>query len=636
MQIRATGVLAALVITLTATPPAEVSAQEPPRGSGRADAGADGSPRQDAASTSSADDRLLALLDEDLEALMARHPLWASVRGDRRFDDRLTDPSPEAEAAWTDAARMRLERLRRLDLTTLSPRSRIDADLLEYELLRRLASARFREWLTPVTLIEGPHQWLPQLPGRLSFTSRAQLEAFAARLEAVRGHAGQLMINMRRGVAEGVTPPRLVVGALVEKYRALARGAPDEHLLFSPLARLPGDDPLRARGLAAVQQVTRTLGAFADFIEREYLPACRDSIAAIERPDGVEFYAHCLAEHTTLSLGADDVHALGLTEVARIKAEMLEVIGRAGVDIDASLEGDARLRAFVEQLRGDPRNFCRSAEELLARYRDVAKRVDPELPRLFGRLPRNTYGVQAMPELLARSAPTAYYLHGSLENGTPGWFVANTSALDQRPIYEVVPLTLHEAVPGHHLQVALAQELTDVHPWRTLLSYTAFAEGWGVYAERLGLEMGPPGSRGLYARPIDDFGRLSFEMWRALRLVVDTGLHTRGWSRQQAIEYMLANSALAAANVEREVDRYVAWPGQGVAYKLGELKLRELRARAEAALGERFDLRAFHDAVLGEGAVPLGVLERLVERWIDDARRDAASAAAPHSHGAPR
>lgn len=577
-------------------------------------------PAVPSAPAASADDRLLALLDEDHDALMARYPAWASVRGDRRFDDRLTDPSPEAEAAWIETSRDRLARLRQLDRFALSPRRLVDAELLDHELERRVAGARFRGWLTPVTQVDGPQQSLPQLPERLSFTHRAQREAWATRVEAIPSHLEQVIANMRRGLAEEVTPPRLVLARAAEQCRAQAQGAPAEHALFAPFGDLSPDDALRARALAATQAAMKAFGALADFLEREYVPGCRESIAATARADGPEFYAQCLAEHSTLPLGADEIHELGLAEVARIKAEMHEVISRSAVELAPGLEGDARLRAFVERLRADPRSYCRTADELLARYRDVAKRVDPELPRLFGRLPRNTYGVKAMPEFIAPSSPTAYYYSGSLENGTPGWFVANTHRLDQRPTYEMVPLTLHEAVPGHHLQIALAQELTDVHRWRTLLDYTAFVEGWALYAERLGLEMGPPGSRGLYADPIDDFGRLSYEMWRALRLVVDTGLHARGWSRQRAIDYMLANSALTAENVEREVDRYVAWPGQAVGYKLGELKLRELRARAEAALGDRFDLRAFHDVVLGEGAVPLGVLEQMIGRWIEERR----------------
>lgn len=570
------------------------------------------------APTPSQDDRVLALLEEDYDALMARFPTWASVRGDRRFDDALTDVSPAAEAAWIDQARARLRRLAAIDRGKLSPRSLVNAELLEHELTRRLAGARFRDWLTPITQVDGPQQSLPQLPERLSFQGRPQLEAWVARLEKVPAHLQQVMSNMRAGLKEGLTPPRLVMARAAEQCATQARGAPAEHALFGPLRALAADDPLAVRGRAAIARVIEGFADLAHLLERDYVKGCREAIAATAREDGAAYYAFCLAEHSTLALSAQEVHDLGLAEVARIKGEMLEVIARAGF---SASEPDAFAR-FVDHLRTDPRFYCQTADELLARYRDVAKRIDPELPRLFGRLPRNTYGVRAMPDFIAPSSPTAYYYSGSVENGTPGWFIANTHALDQRPTYEMVPLTLHEAVPGHHLQIALAQELAAAGTaaalprWRGLLGYTAYVEGWALYAERLGLEMGAPGSRGLYEDPFDDFGRLSYEMWRALRLAVDTGLHAFGWSRERAVAFMLENSALSRENVEREVDRYVAWPGQAVGYKLGELKLRALRAKAEAALGARFDLRAFHDLVLGEGAVPLGVLERMVDRWI--------------------
>lgn len=564
------------------------------------------------------DDRLLALLEEDYDALMARFPTWASIRGDRRFDDALTDVSPAAESAWLEQARARLTRLRAVDVGALSPRNLVNAELLQHELQRRLDGARFRDWLSPVTQVDGPQQSLPQLPERLSFHGREQLEAWVARVEKVPGHLEQVMTNMRAGLSEGLTPPRLVMTRAAEQCDAQATGEPAAHAMFTPLRALAPDDPLAVRGRAATARAMAAFGALAQLLERDYVKGCREALAATAREDGEAYYAFCLAEHSTLALGAREIHDLGLAEVARIKAEMHGVIARAGFATD---EPDV-LRAFIGHLRADPRFYCKTADELLARYRDVAKRIDPELPRLFGRLPRNTYGVRAMPDFIAPSSPTAYYYSGSVENGTPGWFIANTHALDQRPTYEMVPLTLHEAVPGHHLQIGLAQELAapgapDALPrWRGLTGYTAYVEGWALYAERLGLEMGAPGSRGLYEDPYDDFGRLSYEMWRALRLAVDTGLHAFGWSRERAVGFMLENSALSRENVEREVDRYVAWPGQAVGYKLGELKLRALRARAEEALGARFDLRAFHDLVLGEGAVPLGVLERMVERWI--------------------
>ncbi|MHC4827996.1 MAG: DUF885 domain-containing protein, partial [Planctomycetota bacterium] len=268
-------------------------------------------------------------------------------------------------------------------------------------------------------------------------------------------------------------------------------------------------------------------------------------------------------------------------------------------------------KAFLNYLRTDPRFYHTSAESLLAEYRDICKQVDPWLPRLFGRLPRLTYGVRAIPDYMAPTQTTAYYQSGDLRNAEPGWFYANTYALDQRPKYEMIPLTLHEAVPGHHFQVALARELEDLPEFRRDWGFNAFGEGWALYAERLGIEMG------LYGDPYDDFGRLLYEMWRACRLVVDPGMHAIGWSRDEAIEFMMANTALSRLNITTEVDRYISWPGQACAYKIGELKIRELRQRAESRLGQSFDLRAFHDVVLGAGSIPLTILEKRVDYWIN-------------------
>jgi len=479
------------------------------------------------------DDRVLALLAEDLEAKMRRSPTWASMRGDRRFDDRLGDPSPAAEEAWVEAARRRLAALDELPAEGLSPANRINAALLRRELEERIAGHRFRGWLTPVSQLSGPQQWLPQLPERLSFTRRAHREAYLERLRAVPAYVRQTIANLRAGVAAGLTPPRVVLGsapaqALAQGDPALAE-APEEHAMFAPFAELPGDDPLAASARAAIAEaVVPAFRELGEFLRDDYLPACRESTAAVDRPDGAAYYAWRLRVMSTLDLGPEEIHTIGREEVARIRAEMMETIARSDFPRRDALEGDALFAAFVDHLRTAPRFYHDTPGELLRGYRDVAKRVDAELPALFRTLPRNTYGVRPLPDYLAPSAPTAYYYSGSLENGVPGYFMANTHRLDQRPTYEMVPLTLHEAVPGHHLQIALAQELEGLPEWRTTLHFTAFVEGWALYAERLGLEMGE-GPRGLYADPYDDFGRLSYEMWRAMRLVVDTGLHDQRW-----------------------------------------------------------------------------------------------------------
>lgn len=562
------------------------------------------------------DRKVLDLLAEDLDAQMRRHPLWASERGDRRFDALLEDLSPEAIAAYLEDCRDRLRRANAMPREGLSEAALTNLDLLRHELERRLQDARFFPEQLDVTQMSGPQIELPQVPDRLSFTTARHLEDYAARLEAVPRHLAQVERNLRAGLAEGRTPPRAALGqvpaqALYQGGEEFAK-APERHAMYAPFRDRPADDPLAARARAAIRdRVVPAFRAFGEFLRDAYVPGCRATTAASDLPDGRAFYDARLRAHTTTSLTADEIHAIGLEEVARIRREMFGAIARSAFPRRSELKDDALFAAFVEWLRTEPRFYHASAEALVDGYRAIAKRVDAELPRLFGRLPRLPYGVREMPRYMAPAAPTAYYYRGSLRNGVPGWFVANTHRLDQRPRYEMIPLTLHEAVPGHHLQIALADEIEGLPEWRSLLSYTAFVEGWALYAERLGLEMPE-----LFDDPHDDFGRLSYEMWRALRLVVDTGLHAKGWTRERAVEYMLANSALTRENVEREVDRYVAWPGQAVAYKIGERKIRELRARAEAALGGRFDLRAFHDALLEEGALPLPVLERKIERFV--------------------
>ncbi|HEX7167453.1 MAG TPA: DUF885 domain-containing protein, partial [Acidimicrobiales bacterium] len=346
----------------------------------------------------------------------------------------------------------------------------------------------------------------------------------------------------------------------------------------------------------------------AGHLRSAYLPACRESVSWADLPDGDAWY-RCLGRlHTTTDLEPHAIHQIGLDEVASIRAEMDEVIAETG--------HTGGFDSFCEHLRTADEFYAGDAEELLTRYRDICKRIDPELPRLFGTLPRLTYGVNPVPDHEAPSTTTAYYLPGAPATGRPGWFMANTYDLRSRPIWEMEALTLHEAVPGHHLQIALAAELEGVPRFRRAWSgYTAFVEGWGLYAEKLGHEMG------LYADPYSRFGALTYQMWRAVRLVVDTGIHTMGWSRDQAVEFFRANSSKPLHDITVEVDRYIAWPAQALAYKIGERTISRLRAEAAGALGGRFDVRQFHDVVLGAGSIPLDALEARVRRWVAMAAR---------------
>ncbi len=552
-----------------------------------------------------ADARVLALLDEDFEEQMRRNPTWASERGDHRFDDLLPDESPEAALDAIEHAKLRLEALAAIDRAALAPATRTHAALLEHELRERIARAVFHPEQAPVTQLSGPQRDLVELQAQLSFVTERNFADYIARLEKVPAYLDQVTANLRAGLKAGRTPPKVTLAQAAEQAlvngTAVQRGTPTLHPMYPPF--LTKDHPLAPRADAAIsKQVVPAFEKFGEFLRDEYIPKCRASIGASESVDGIAWYRAQLRHHTTLDLSPDEIHELGLREVKRIRAEMDAVI--------ASTDFKGDFKAFTEHLRTDRSLYYTDAIDLLEGYRALAKRIDAEMPRLFGKLPRLPYGVKEMPAFIAPASPTAYYYRGSLKNGVPGYFVANTFRLDQRPKYEMVPLTLHEAVPGHHHQIALAQEMEGMPEWRTERSYTAYVEGWGLYAERLGIEMG------LYKDPYDDFGRLSFEMWRAMRLVVDTGIHAKGWTRDRAVEFMVSNSALAKQNVEREVDRYIAWPGQACAYKVGELKIRELRALAERELGGAFDLRAFHDMILEEGAIPLPLLEQRAQSWI--------------------
>jgi len=559
---------------------------------------------------SEADKALERLIDEEFEEMMRTSPRWAAGRGDRRFDDKLEDLSERARLERLEHTTRRRQALATIDKSKLSARSRTNLALFDYELAQRLRNAKFHPEQTPITQLGGVQNDLPQMASRLSFTKPRHFEYYVARLEAVPVLIDQVITNMRAGLAAGRVPPRLVMRPTPGQARQHATEAqkadPTLHAMYPPFKKEHLDSPLQKRAKEAiVAGVIPAYAKLAEFLENEYVPKCRDTIAAADGIDGLAYYEARLRQQTTLPLTADEIHATGEREVKRIRAEMEALIRKH----DLPHKGD--FAKFVHFLRTDPRFYFTDKNDLLAGYRDICKRIDANMPKLFARLPRLSYGVREMPGFIAASAPTAYYYSGSLKNGIPGYFVANTFRLDQRPKYEMVSLTLHEAVPGHHHQNALVQELTGQPEWRQTIGYTAFGEGWALYAERLGTEM-----KDVYRTPYDHFGRLSYEMWRAMRLVVDTGIHAKGWPRKRAVEFMLANSALTEKNVNSEVDRYIAWPGQATAYKIGELWIRRLRKKAEQQLGAGFDLRAFHDTVLAEGSIPLPVLEERIDAWI--------------------
>lgn len=572
---------------------------------------------------------LESLIEEYERWVDFQYPEQAITRRRPTAADRITDASIRGFAMRGEHLKIVREELLAIDPSQLDSADRLDRDLLLRELELGIRTFEFRRWLAPVDARNGPQVEVPQFADHVAFERPEDYANYAKRFSAVPQSISDVEARLREGRARGILPPMACMAGVLQQFDAVlatklqSTGAPIREaairygdLFAAPL--LADWERDRSRALDA-------MATLRTYLEQEYLTSCRATVGCWDAPDGAAYYAFELSRFTTTDLTPAQVHELGLSEVARIRAEMLEVIARTdwstGDPARAALEPDARFAAFITYLRGDPRFYHTSAKALLAGYRDICKRVDAELPKYFKVLPRCPYGVREIPRFMAPQQTTAYYMPGSIAGGLPGWFYANTFALDQRPTYEMIPLALHEAVPGHHLQMMLAEEMTGTRHFRRGIDSTAFVEGWALYSERIGIDMG-------FFRedPYADFGRLLYEMWRATRLVVDTGLHHLRWERQQAIDFMRANTALSELNIAREVDRYIAWPGQACAYKIGELSIRGLRLEAEAALKDRFDVRGFHDAVLGVGPLPLPLLEARVRAWI---AAEAAAASAP-------
>lgn len=571
------------------------------------------------------DPGLWALMNRAIEQAYQADPVSIGpLLGDESRNDQLADSSAKAIESGLADTMLLLADLKTLDRSGFSDADHLASDLLTYQWEQWLHLAEFKAWQMPVTSISGPQVWLPQIGDRVPMLNDQHRKDYLTRLKRIPIQIGDQIENMRLGISEGRVPPRVTIEsvtgqALAQSSREL-REDPTKSPFYKPYLSMEQSDPVAVEARKViVERIIPVYQELAVFIQNEYLPACRDSIGASQGIDGIGAYNAQISSHTTLpELGANDIHEIGLSEVARIRSEMLGVIRTTDwIESNTSYLSDEVLyRAFVDYLRTDARFYFDEPGDLLDGYRALSKKIDPELTKLFGIIPRLPYGVRPLPEFSAESAPTAYYYPGSINAGRPGFFMANLSLLDQRPKYEMLALTLHEAVPGHHFQIALAQEIENQHPIRKTMGFTGFVEGWGLYSEKLGLEMGD-GGLGFYSDPYDNFGRLNFEMWRAMRLVVDTGMHSKGWSREQAVEFMRSNSALSEHNIEAEINRYIGWPGQATGYKIGELKILEIRARAEEALGDAFDIRAFHDELLSDGALPLPVLDKKMSRWIE-------------------
>jgi uncharacterized protein (DUF885 family) len=535
-------------------------------------------------------------------------PLLATEAGIHDYDDRLGSVAPEALARRADSLRAFLAQLERVDRAALGRQDRITADILEL-LWRDAADELERRVIRiPVNAEGGFHTEIAGLSESTPAATAADLDRYAVRLAAVPRYFREHIEWMREGLRTSYLPPQIILQGL-EATLHVVTPAPEQSIFYRPVRRLPETvpDSARRRIAAAIARlitdsVAPAYQALEHFLVTEYRPKARATVGARSLPDGEAYYRERVRYFTTLPLEPDSVHALGQAEVARIRGEMDLARRRTGFRGSHS--------EFLRFLRTDPRFYPKTADGLLLAASQIAKRIDHELPRLFRRLPRQPYGVVPVPAYLERKYTAGRYHGAPIESPRAGEYWVNLYDLNSRTLYTLEALTLHEAVPGHHLQTALAQELDSLPPFRRNVYFSAFGEGWGLYSERLGQELG------FYTDPYSDFGRLTYEMWRACRLVVDTGIHWKGWTRQQAIDYLAANTALSLHEVTTEVDRYIGWPGQALAYKMGELEIRRLRAEAERALGAGFDVRAFHDVVLRNGSIPLPSLQREVRSWI--------------------
>jgi uncharacterized protein (DUF885 family) len=548
------------------------------------------------------------LFEEEWEWVMRESPTFASSLGDRRYNDRWTDLSLRAIERRQQHRRETRARLLRIDRARLPAADRLNYDLFRKDLEDDIEEFRFRFYLMPVTQ-GGGIQSADQLSDRLRFQTVKDYEDWLARLRAYPAYVEQTMELMREGVRARVLWPKVTLQRVPGQLDRQLALSPEESGFYKPFRDFPADVPeadrarLRRQAREAVAGgVIPALRRLREYFVGEYLPASFDHVGAWQWPDGAEAYAFLARRYTTTRMTPEQIHQKGLSEVARIRAEMQKVMAQVGFK--------GSLKDFFKKLRTDDEFYYKRPEDLLAGYRAVAKRIDPNLVKVFKTIPRMPYGVIPIPDTLAPDTTTAYYNQPAADGSRPGYYYVNLYKPETRPKWEMMALSLHESVPGHHLQIARAMELGEIPKFRRYGGYTAFVEGWGLYAESLGEDMG------LYDDPYSKFGQLTYEMWRAVRLVVDTGMHFYKWDRQKAIDYFMDNAAKTELDVTNEIDRYITDPGQALAYKIGELKLKELRARSRASLGDRFDVREFHDVVLGSGAVPLDVLEGNVDEWV--------------------
>jgi uncharacterized protein (DUF885 family) len=560
------------------------------------------------------------LFDEEWEWQLRDNPENATAFGDKRFDALLTDRSAAAFDRRRAHNRETLAKIEAMDRGKLTEADKLNYDVFLLQEKTAVEGDRFPYELVPINQMGGVHSLLSDLAQQIPRETVKDQENFLARMRAFPRAVDETIALMKRGQAHGLTPPRVILRDVAELIANQLFDDPVKspvyELAFTNFrASIPAAEQQRLQQEAKdvlTRDVLPAVRRLHAYWTSEYEPKARESIAWSSVPMGKEWYAYNVRVQTTTEKTPDEIHAIGYAEVKRIRAEMELIKEQTGFH--------GTLEEFFTFLRTDPRFYYSTRDELLLAYRDIAKRIDPELTRLFGRLPRLPYGVTPVPAYAEKTQTTAYYNAGSPEGNRPGYYFVNLYDVKSRPKWEMEALSLHESVPGHHLQIALSQELEGVPAFRRNGGFTAFVEGWGLYAESLGPELG------MYSDPYSKFGQLTYQMWRAVRLVVDTGMHAKGWTRQQAIDFFVANSSKPLHDIEVEIDRYLAWPGQALAYKIGELKIKELRAKSERTLGPKFDVRAFHDALLGAGPLPLSLLETRMNAWTARQQEQGAKA----------
>jgi uncharacterized protein (DUF885 family) len=563
-----------------------------------------------------ADNRLQLLFDSEWQARLDRFPEFAQRQGDYRQISKLTDVSEQAQLDWLKTTKEFLAKLSLIESKSLSSEYQINYAIFKQQLVNRKRNLEFKDYQIPFLADSGFHTQIARLPSTTEFKKLEDFENYLARLTQVPNYFSQNVANMNAGLARGFSMPKVVMTGFTDVLRSQLTSDVTESGFYAPFKKLPTSID-KEQELKLIEKAKHVISnvvipefeQLAEYFEKHYIPATKTSLGAFKFPSGEDYYQHKIVQYTTGRLTAKQIHQIGLSEVARIRAEMEQII------LDVEFKGS--FAEFLKFLRESEQFYADTPEELLKEAAYIAKKMDGQLPKFFTKLPRQPYSVDPVPDSIAPKYTTGRYVSAPLDSNRAGAYWVNTYALDKRPLYVLESLTLHEAVPGHHLQIALNQELESLPNFRRYSYISAFGEGWALYCEKLGIEAG------FYKDPYSQFGRLSYEMWRAARLVIDTGIHAFGWTREQSIELLEKNSALSKHNIRTEVDRYISWPGQALSYKLGELKIIELRARAEERLGDLFDIRLFHDAILANGSIPLDILELQMDQFIEEELKKA-------------